>query len=75
VIAARALALFALTAPLALVACGGSSSETPWPVEPVNADMGPAGESSARPAANEPGAPAPSGEAPKRVPAAKPAKP
>jgi hypothetical protein len=28
-----------------LVACGGSSSETPWPVEPQGAALGPAGES------------------------------
>lgn len=26
-------------------ACGGSSSETPWPVEPKGAALGPAGES------------------------------
>lgn len=25
-------------------ACGGSASETPWPVEPENIDLGPAGE-------------------------------
>ena len=31
----------------ALTACGGSSSETPWPAEPENAALGPAGESSA----------------------------
>ncbi len=30
----------------ALAACGGSSSETPWPAEPENAALGPAGESS-----------------------------
>lgn len=29
----------------ALAACGGSSSETPWPAEPENAALGPAGES------------------------------
>jgi hypothetical protein len=28
----------------ALAACGGSSSETPWPAEPENAALGPAGE-------------------------------
>jgi hypothetical protein len=27
-----------------LIACGGSSSETPWPVEPYNTGLGPAGE-------------------------------
>ena len=26
-------------------ACGGSSSETPWPVEPIDDHAGPAGES------------------------------
>ncbi len=31
----------------ALAACGGSSSETPWPAEPENAALGPAGESKA----------------------------
>lgn len=25
-------------------ACGGSSSESPWPVEPEGSDLGPAGE-------------------------------
>lgn len=25
-------------------ACGGSSSESPWPVEPIETDSGPAGE-------------------------------
>lgn len=33
-----------------LVACGGSSSETPWPVEPSDLEAGPAGE--ARPQNN-----------------------
>jgi hypothetical protein len=33
------------------VACGGSSSESPWPVEPEAALLGPAGEGSASPAA------------------------
>lgn len=40
-----ALFLASLIAPLALAACGGSSSETPWPVEPDSAaQLGPAGE-------------------------------
>ena len=29
---------------LLAVACGGSSSETPWPVEPTDIDPGPSGE-------------------------------
>jgi hypothetical protein len=29
---------------LGLVGCGGSSSETPWPREPDDVDLGPAGE-------------------------------
>jgi hypothetical protein len=29
---------------LLMAACGGSSSETPWPVEPIDTDPGPAGE-------------------------------
>lgn len=42
-------ALFAAStvALLACAACGGSSSETPWPVEPDNVDLGPVGESRA----------------------------
>ncbi len=32
----------------ALAACGGSASETPWPAEPENAALGPAGESATR---------------------------
>lgn len=32
-------------------ACGGSASESPWPVEPDGVALGPAGESSAAPAA------------------------
>jgi hypothetical protein len=28
----------------ACAACGGSASETPWPVEPENVDLGPSGE-------------------------------
>lgn len=27
-----------------LVACGGSASESPWPPEPSDVDLGPAGE-------------------------------
>ena len=37
-----ALVLGSLSLPLS--ACGGSASETPWPVEPENIDLGPAGE-------------------------------
>jgi hypothetical protein len=29
---------------LLVAACGGTSSETPWPREPENVDLGPAGE-------------------------------
>lgn len=29
---------------LALVSCSGSSSETPWPAEPIDLEPGPAGE-------------------------------
>jgi hypothetical protein len=36
-------ALFALLA-AEMVSCGGSSSETPWPVEPEAAQVGPANE-------------------------------
>lgn len=34
-------ALFGL---VLLAGCGGSASETPWPIEPDNVDLGPAGE-------------------------------
>jgi hypothetical protein len=40
----RTLILGACLLGAALVACGGSSSETPWPAEPSNAALGPAGE-------------------------------
>ncbi len=47
-------ALLALLASLGImalaVACGGSSSETPWPVEPLHPVLDPAGESAAAPA-------------------------
>lgn len=54
---------------LALTACGGSSSETPWPVEPDAPPPGPAGE--AAPA----GAPADVPEAPAEAPADAPEPP
>lgn len=40
----RALILGGCLLGTALAACGGSSSETPWPAEPENAALGPAGE-------------------------------
>lgn len=50
------LALTLTMVTVSVVACGGSSSETPWPVEPDDVNLGPSGE-----------APAPGG---KRTPAA-----
>jgi hypothetical protein len=54
-----------------LAACGGTSSETPWPVEPDDVDLGPAGElqrgPETRTSANPRPADAPS--APARTPA------
>ena len=41
----RVLILSACVLGAVLAACGGSSSETPWPAEPENAALGPAGES------------------------------
>jgi hypothetical protein len=32
-------------AAMALPACGGSSSETPWPIEPDDVNLGPSAES------------------------------
>lgn len=42
-----------LIAALGAGSCGGSSSETPWPVEPENGVLGPVGESSASPGVDE----------------------
>ncbi|MBW2527986.1 MAG: hypothetical protein JRI23_27645 [Deltaproteobacteria bacterium] len=42
---------------LALAGCGGSSSETPWPVEPLDADPGPLGEAPPRGDATDVGTP------------------
>ena len=39
----RALVLGAVWCSLA-AACGGSAAESPWPVEPVDTEPGPAGE-------------------------------
>jgi hypothetical protein len=36
--------LLGLTMALLAAGCGGSSSESPWPVEPLDADPGPEGE-------------------------------
>jgi hypothetical protein len=44
----RLLAVLTATAITAAGACGGSSSESPWPVEPENAAPGPEGESAGR---------------------------
>ena len=49
----RALILVGCLLGAALAACGGSSSETPWPAEPENAALGPAGESSRTSVAGE----------------------
>ena len=40
----RTLRVALLGASLGLAACGGSSSESPWPVEPLDAVHGPKGE-------------------------------
>jgi hypothetical protein len=45
---ARHLPILFMLAAAALLGCGGSSSETPWPVEPEGATPGPAGESTER---------------------------
>lgn len=34
----------AISCGIGLFACGGSSSETPWPAEPIDLEPGPAGE-------------------------------
>lgn len=44
----RLLAVLTATAIAAASACGGSSSESPWPVEPEGAAPGPEGESGGR---------------------------
>lgn len=45
---ARHLPILVMLAAAAVLGCGGSSSETPWPVEPEGATPGPAGESAER---------------------------
>lgn len=47
---APALLLAAATAASAVSACGGSSSETPWPVEPEALQQGPSQERALPPA-------------------------
>ena len=64
-----ALVVALVAAVLGGVACAGSSSETPWPPEPADVDLGPAGEdrASSRPSASpsvspaDSAAPAPTG--------------
>lgn len=53
------LAAAALTALSLAAACGGTSSETPWPVEPSGPALGPSGEGDPTqiPAEGEPPAP------------------
>lgn len=75
-IASRALSLVAALIALTSAACGGTSSETPWPVEPVNADLPPEGESRSRALVDEEG-PKPVGSAtpvatPRKAPSTKP---
>ena len=38
------VAILSAAIALGMMACGGSSSETPWPVEPIDTNEGPAGE-------------------------------
>jgi len=49
------LVVMAAAAAVGLLACGGTSSETPWPVEPESRPLGPSGET-APPAAEVPSA-------------------
>ena len=74
---APALALASLALAFACTGCGGTNSETPWPVEPEDVELGPEGETRTN---ESRGAPASSsGEkggtktAPKSKPAPKPA--
>jgi hypothetical protein len=39
-----ALAALAVTLAASVAGCGGTNSETPWPVEPDDVDLGPEGE-------------------------------
>jgi hypothetical protein len=43
----RAAIWVAVSAALVAADCGGTSSETPWPVEPAGVNLGPAGEAAA----------------------------
>lgn len=46
-----------LTAAITLCGCGGSSSESPWPVEPLDTEPGPEGEAPPTGDATDVGAP------------------
>lgn len=70
-------ALVALSCSLAaftISGCGGTNSETPWPVEPEDVDLGPEGETRTNESLGAPGEAAPGGAktAPKSKPTAKP---
>lgn len=67
----RALALLLLA--FASGACWGSASESPWPAEPADVDLGPAGEEELRnPGRNAPAATQAKPKAPPSASAAKP---
>ena len=42
--AMKTFAIAVLAAACSMAGCGGTSSETPWPVEPVGPTVGPSGE-------------------------------
>ncbi len=66
-----ALALTAGATSTALAGCGGTNSETPWPIEPDDVDLGPEGESRGNEQLGAPAPAAPTGG--KTAPTAKPA--
>lgn len=53
----RPLCAVGLPLAIAIAGCGGSSSESPWPIEPLDADPGPQGEAPPKGDATDVGAP------------------
>ena len=69
----RSLLVWGLVAALvALSGCGGSASESPWPPEPNDVDLGPSGEQEASQPERAPVAPASSAQPPSAKPAGAP---
>lgn len=66
---------FAFLSLLLCVACGGTASETPWPKEPEDINLGPAGEAERDRSGNEKAPAAKEGSDPAPSPKADPVAP